>query len=108
MAYNEALADRVHDVLTSQFDITQTKMFGGIAFILNGNMVCGVTKDDIMLRVGPENYADALKQPGARQMEMGGRPMKGMIVVNGDELTDYELAERVNTCARYAASLPTK
>jgi TfoX/Sxy family transcriptional regulator of competence genes len=83
-------------------------MFGGIAFMLNGNMVCGVTKDDLMLRVGADNYADALKQPGARQMDMGGRPMKGMVVVDGSELTDGDLADRVNACANFASSLPPK
>lgn len=108
MAYNQALADRVRDVLTSQFDITEKKMFGGIAFMLNGNMVCGVTKDDLMLRVGAENYADALKQPGARIMDMGGRPMKSMVFVAGSELTGDDLADRVNACARFASSLPPK
>jgi|SRR5690606_54226 len=108
MAYNESLADRVREVLTSQFDITEKKMFGGLAFMLNGNMVCGVTRDDIMLRVGSENYAEALKQPGARQMDMGGRPMKSMVFVNGTGLTDVDLADRVNACARFASSLPPK
>lgn len=108
MAYNETLANRVRDVLTSQSNITEKKMFGGLAFMLNGNMVCGVTKDDLMLRVGAENYADALKQPGARQMDMGGRPMKSMVFVSGSELTDEELAERVNACARFASGLPPK
>ena len=108
MVYSEALADRVRDVLTSRFDITEKKMFGGIAFMLNGNMVCGVTKNDVMLRVGSENYADALQQPGARIMDMGGRPMKSMVFVDGSELTDADLAERVNRCARFASSLPPK
>ena len=108
MAYNEALADRVRDVLTTQFGITEKKMFGGIAFMLNGNMVCGVTRDDLMLRVGAENYAQALQQPGARIMDMGGRPMKSMVFVDGSELTDDDLADRVNACARFASSLPPK
>jgi TfoX/Sxy family transcriptional regulator of competence genes len=108
MAYSEVLADRVRRVLGSQSSITEKKMFGGIAFMLNGNMICGVTKDDLMLRVGAENYAEALKQPGARQMDMGGRPMKGMVVVDGSELTDDALADRVNACANFASSLPPK
>lgn len=108
MAYNESLADRVRDVLTNQYNITEKKMFGGLAFMLNGNMVCGVTRDDLMLRVGAQNYAEALKQPGARQMDMGGRPMKGMVFVEGTELTDDDLADRVNACARFVTSLPPK
>ena len=108
MAYNETLADRIRSALADQSNVTEKKMFGGLAFMLNGNMVCGVTKDDLMLRVGTENYADALKQPGARPMEMGARTMKGMIVVNGSELTDDDLADRVNACVRFASSLPPK
>jgi TfoX/Sxy family transcriptional regulator of competence genes len=108
MAYNETLADRIRGALANQPDITEKKMFGGLAFMLNGNMVCGVTKDDLMLRVGAENYADALKQPGAREMDFNGRPMKGMVFVNGSEITDNDIAERVNACARFASSLPSK
>ena len=108
MAYNESLADRIRATLSGQSNITEKKMFGGLAFMLNGNMVCGVTKDDLMLRVGAENYAAALKQPGARQMEMGARTMKGMVVVDGSELTDEDLADRVNACAQFASALPPK
>ena len=108
MAYNESLADRIRGVLATQSSITERKMFGGLAFMLNGNMVCGVTRDDLMLRVGTENYADALKQPGARQMDMGGRPMKGMVLIEGAELADVDLADRVNACVRFASSLPPK
>ena len=108
MAYNESLADRIRGALATQSNITEKKMFGGLAFMLNGNMVCGVTKNDLMLRVGTENYAEALKQPGARQMDMGGRPMKGMVFVEGTELTDDDLADRVNACVRFVSSLPPK
>jgi TfoX/Sxy family transcriptional regulator of competence genes len=108
MAYNEALADRIRNVLAGQPNLTERKMFGGIAFMLNGNMVCGVARDDVMLRVGAENYAEALKQPGARMMDMGGRPMKSMVFVAGSELTDDDLADRINACARFVATLPPK
>jgi TfoX/Sxy family transcriptional regulator of competence genes len=108
MAYNEALADRIRNVLAGQPNLTERKMFGGIAFMLNGNMVCGVARDDVMLRVGAENYAEALKQPGARMMDMGGRPMKSMVFVAGSELTNDDLADRVNACVRFVVSLPPK
>lgn len=108
MAYSEALADRIRTVLAVQPNITERKMFGGLVFMLNGNMVCGVTRDDLMLRVGAENYTDALKQPGARTIEMGRRTMKSMIFVSGSELTNDDLAERVNACARFASGLPPK
>ena len=108
MAYSEALASRVRDVLTDRFEVTERKMFGALAFMVNGNMVCGVTRNEVMLRVGAEEYADALRQPGARPMEMGKRTMKSMVVVDGSELTDDDLADRVNACARFASGLLPK
>ena len=108
MAYSEALASRVRDVLTDRFEVTERKMFGALAFMVNGNMVCGVTRNEVMLRVGAEEYADALRQPGARPMEMGKRTMKSMVVVDGSELTDDDLADRVNACARFVSTLPAK
>jgi TfoX/Sxy family transcriptional regulator of competence genes len=108
MVYNESLAQRIRTVLSETPGITEKKMFGGLAFLLNGNMVCGTTKDDMMLRVGADNYADALAKPGAREMDLNGQPMKGMVFVADDAITDDDLAERVRACARFVATLPAK
>ncbi|MEZ4517173.1 MAG: TfoX/Sxy family protein [Chloroflexota bacterium] len=66
MAFNEELAFRIRGVLAARNDVTEVKMFGGLAFMVSGNMCCGVMKDLLMLRVGPDQYEDALAQPHAR------------------------------------------
>ena len=74
-----------------------------------GNMCCGVTGDDLMLRVGPERYRDALTRPGARPMDFTGRPMKGMVFVEARAIdTDEKLREWLTTAADFAGALPAK
>jgi len=82
MAYDEALASRVRETLSENPEITERKMFGGIAFMLSGNMAVGVSKDDLMVRIDPDDQDDALAQPGVRIFDMTGRPMKGWILVS--------------------------
>lgn len=109
MAYNEQLADRIREVVIDHPDISSKKMFGGIAFMLKGNMCCGVVGDDLMVRVGPDAYEDSLSIPGARPMDFTGRPSKGMVYVDGDRLTaSDELASWIERGVDYAASLPAK
>ena len=79
MAYNAEIADRVLKMMVGREGLTERKMFGGIAFMLNGNMCCGVTNDDLMVRVGADGLEDALDQPHARPMDFTGRPMKGFV-----------------------------
>jgi TfoX/Sxy family transcriptional regulator of competence genes len=109
MAYDEALAARIGTILASHDGLTERKMFGGIAFMLNGHMCCGVTKSDLMVRVGPDAYEDSLAQPHARPMDFTGRPMKGMIYVGaagyGD---DANLRAWVDRGVAFASSLPPK
>ena len=81
MAYDENLASRVREVLKRRRGVSEKKMFGGLAFMANGNMACGVIGEDLMVRVGPDAYEDALKKPGAREMKFTGRPMRGMVYV---------------------------
>jgi len=81
MAYDEAFVDRIRRVLGPRPDVTERKMFGGIAFLLDGKMFCGTSKDDLMVRVGPDNHDDALRRPHARPMDFTGRPMKGYVFV---------------------------
>ncbi len=84
-------------------------MFGGIAFMLNGNMCCGVINDDLMVRVGPDGFEDALGRPHARPMDFTGRPMKGFVFV-GSEGTDASatLIGWVQRGVAFAGSLPAK
>jgi hypothetical protein len=80
MAYDEKLAQRVRQALSGQDGIVEKKMFGGLAFMLHGNMSVGVEKDRLMVRVGPDRYDEALARPHARPMDFTGRPMKGFCV----------------------------
>ena len=81
MAYDEELAERIRAALADRTDVIERKMFGGLTFMLRGNMCCGVEKTNLMVRVGPERYDEALAQPHARLMDFTGRPMKGMVFV---------------------------
>lgn len=81
MAYSEALADRVRRVIGRRPDVSEKKMFGGVAFLLDGKMFCGIAKDELMVRVGPERYEEALRKPHVRPMDFTGRPMVGYVFV---------------------------
>ena len=109
MAFSEKLADRIRKQLASETGLVEKKMFGGLAFMVNGNMSCGVVGDDLMVRVGPDAYADALAEPDAREMDFTGRPMKGMIYVTSDGVrTAKRLAFWVKKGLKFAQSLPAK
>ena len=79
MAYDEGLAQRVREVLAERSDLSERKMFGGLCFLVNGNMCCGVVRDELMVRVGPDAYDESLSLPHARKMDITGRPMKGFV-----------------------------
>lgn len=109
MAYDEDVAYRIRAVLADQDGVTEKKMFGGLAFMVNGHMCCGLAKGELMVRVGPEQYEDCLAQPHAREMDFTGRPMKGMIYVDPDGYrTDEELQVWVNRGLAFVTSLPPK
>ena len=84
MAYDEALAERIRALLAGRDAVTERKMFGGIAFMVGGNMACGVIHDDLMVRVGPDAHDAALAEPHARPMDFAHRPMRGMVYVDPD------------------------
>jgi TfoX/Sxy family transcriptional regulator of competence genes len=81
MSYDEALAARVEKALRRHQAVTTKRMFGGLTFMLGDKMCCGIVKDELMVRVGPERFEEALTRPGARPMDFTGRPMKGFIYV---------------------------
>ena len=108
MAYDEDLADRVRAVLPAGETVTERQMFGGLAFMLGGHMACGIVKDALMLRLGPEAADRALDQPHVRPMDFTGRPMKGMVFVDPEGLHGDALRQCVDAAAAYARGLPAK
>ena len=109
MAYDEVLAERVRRALTGRAGLSERKMFGGIAFMLQGNMCCGIVRNDLMVRVGPERHEEALAQPHARPMDFTGRPMRGMVYVTPEGCrTDEALKRWVEQGLNFAATLPAK
>ena len=83
MAYNENYAALIRKILQEKKILfEEKKMFGGIAFMINGKMACGITKDDLMIRILETKYTDALKNKDVREMDFTGRPMKGFLFVN--------------------------
>jgi TfoX/Sxy family transcriptional regulator of competence genes len=109
MAFDEALADRVRDVLAPRADLSERKMFGGVAFMIGGNMAVGVIGDDLMVRLDPADAERALTEPHTRPMDFTGRPMKNMVFVDSaGTASDDDLAGWVDAGADLAASLPPK
>lgn len=109
MAYDSDLAERIRQLLPMDPAIQERKMFGGLCVLLNGNMACGVVKNDLMVRVGPERYQEALQQPGAREMDFTGKPLKGMVYVSPDVLgCDEALDAWLQQGLDFAQSLPAK
>jgi len=108
MAYNAEIAARVVKVLEGREGLTERKMFGGITFMLNGNMCCGVTNDDLMVRVGAGGLEDALDQPHARPMDFTGRPMKGFVFVDAGAVGDRVLRRWIQRGVIFAESLSAK
>jgi len=109
MAFDEALADRVRDALAPRAEVSERKMFGGIAFMMSGNMAVGVIDDDLMVRLDPTDAERALSEPNTRPMDFTGRPMKGMVFVEpAGTSSDDDLAGWVDAGADFAASLPAK
>lgn len=109
MPYDEGLAQRIRDELGELPGLTGKVMFGGIGFMLHGNMACGVNKEDLIVRVGPERYQEALAQPHVRPFDLTGRPMKGWVVVGPDGYqADQDLRSWIQQGIDFASSLPPK
>src|SRR5439155_6864133 len=109
MAFDERLADRIRGSLGRRKGLVEKKMFGGVAFLLNGNMCVGVHKSDLIVRLAPEATDAALARAHTRRFDLTGRPMKGWILVEqGGLKTDAQLSKWVQVAAKYAGSLPAK
>lgn len=109
MAFDERLAERIRKRLGKRKEFAEKKMFGGIAFLLNGNMCVGVHKQDLIVRLDPEETEKALAEPHTRVFDLSGRPMKGWILVESNGLKDEKaLGKWISISVDYALSLPEK
>jgi TfoX/Sxy family transcriptional regulator of competence genes len=110
VAYDERLAGRIRDLVAAEPELTEQRMFGGVAFFIGGNMAVGASgQGGLMVRVDPEETDQLLASTAARPMEMRGRPVRGWLRVDLDEVTtDEELSAWVDRGTAYARSLPAK
>jgi TfoX/Sxy family transcriptional regulator of competence genes len=107
--YDVDLAGRVRDTLKGAAGLTERKMFGGITFMLHGNMCCGVINDDLVVRLGADGADDALSQPFARPMDFTGRVMNGYVYIAPAGTIDAAaLGGWLRRAAAFAESLPPK
>jgi len=109
MAYDEALADRIRTALADDPDLSEKRMFGGLAFLHRGLMFVGVSGNKLMARVGKDNYADSLAQTHVRAMDFTGKPMQGYVYVEPPGLrSDEQLRFWLGRCKQFVSSLPAK
>lgn len=109
MAYDPATADRLRAVFKRRKGVTERKMFGGIAFMLHGNMCCGVQDKYLVLRLGEEEAAAALEEPYTREMDFTGRPLKSMVYVSPKGFhSDDALKDWIHRALKFVKTLPPK
>ncbi len=108
MAYNEDLALRVSVVTNDWKGIVEKKMFGGVGYILNGNMCVGVYKDYIILRLDEKKAEDMLNHTFAKPFDITGRPMKGWVMVQPMDLDNNQFGEMIQSARKFVEKLPTK
>jgi hypothetical protein len=109
MAYDQGLAQRIREEMAGYPDLSEREMFGGIGFMLSGNMACGVIQDEMIVRIGPERHAQALEEQYTREFDFTGRPMKGWVMVGSPGYEeDADLRRWVQWGVDFATSLPPK
>ena len=108
MPYDPHLAQRMRSALQSQSGVVEKMMFGGYCWMLNGNMLCGVEVGRFMFRVGKDLEAEALSRPGARPMDITGRPMRGFVWVSAEAADGEGLERWIALAERYVGALPAK
>ena len=108
MAYDEDLADRVREVMPADGEVTERRMFGGLAFLWGGHMFAGVVGSELMVRIGAEAAQRALERDHVREMDFTGRPMKNMVFVEPAGLQGPALEQWVTAAAGYARALAPK
>jgi len=109
MAYSESLAERIRRAFGRRRGIEEKKMFGGVCFLLNGNMLVGVWKDSLIARLGPDQGDEALLEPHVRKMDITGKPMKGWIMVKPEGIEhDDQLNDWIRRAEEFVVTLPAK
>ena len=109
MACSDQLTERVREALSKERGVIEKKMFGGICFMVHGNMCVGIAGEDLMVRCGPAEYEKALKAKHARPMDFTGRPMKGFVFVSPEGCkTSVQLKKWTGLGVSFAKSLPRK
>jgi TfoX/Sxy family transcriptional regulator of competence genes len=109
MTFDEELAQRVRELLDNRLGFEEKKIFGGIGFLLHGNMACGVIREDLIVRVGADKYTDALLKPDVELFDMTGKAMTGWVLVKEPGYrSDNDLIDWVSQGAEYSLSLPAK
>ena len=109
MAYSEALADRIRQGLGRRRGLAEKKMFGGVGFLLHGNLCVGVWKTSLIVRLDPAEAENLLKQPHVRVFDITGRPMKGWLLVDAEGLeSDAQLSEWIGRAVAFVTTLPAK
>ena len=109
MAHDLILADRTRQILEGEASVTERRMFGGIAFMLAGNMSVGVLGDELMVRVGAPSWSEVLELTGVREMDFSGRSMKGLVLIDPERTaSDEQLEEWVERGVTFALTLPAK
>jgi TfoX/Sxy family transcriptional regulator of competence genes len=109
VAYNERLASRVREILAEGGEVDERRMFGGLAFMVNGHMCCGISGDDLMLRLGPDRAERALEEPHVRPMDFTGRPLRGYVFVAAPALrTEATLRRWLQLARDFITTLPPK
>jgi hypothetical protein len=109
MAFDQGLAERIRDAVRARAGISERRMFGGLAFMLQGHMFAGILGETLMARVGPNGYAEALREPWVRKMDFTGKPMKGYVFVAPEGFeSDVSLELWIARCIRFVESLPPR
>jgi TfoX/Sxy family transcriptional regulator of competence genes len=109
MPYSKSLAARVRHALTGQRGVVEKNMFGGVAFLLHGNMLVGVWQNSLIVRLGPETGSAALAEPHVAPFDVTGKPMKGWVMVEPDGLdADSQLRAWIELATQFVATLPPK
>ncbi len=109
MAYDPTLATRVRELVAGRKGVSEKAMFGGLAFLLDGKMFCGVLGNELLARIGPDAHDSAMEKPHVRIMDFTGRPMRGYVFVGPEAITTATPLERwVRECEVHVATLPEK
>jgi TfoX/Sxy family transcriptional regulator of competence genes len=109
MAFDESLAKRVRRLLRGDYAVKEKRMFGGLAFLVNGHMCCGIVSSDLVVRTGADAQAEALSQPHARPMNFTGRPMRGFVYIGPPGCQSApQLGAWIQRGLRFVLSLPPR